>query len=30
MVKISPSKAEGAGSIPGQGPKITYASQSKN
>ena len=30
MVKISPSKAEGAGSIPGQGPKIPHALQSKN
>ena len=26
MVKISPSKAGGAGSIPGQGAKIPYAS----
>ena len=30
MVKISPSNAGGAGSIPGQEPKIPYALRPKN
>ena len=30
MLRTSPSRAEGAGSIPGQGPKIPHALQSKN
>ena len=30
MVKTSPSNAGGVGSIPGQGAKITHASQPKN
>ena len=30
VVKTSPSNADGAGSIPGQGAKIPHASQPKN
>ena len=30
VVRTSPSHAEGAGSIPGQGPQIPHALQSKN